>query len=346
MKKTVKDVVIANTASACKKCKPLTPLFMLIAGVILVLFYIGSYFKQNGKRYTTICLCLVFFFMSSSFSFPENNSDGEIYITNSSEQLSDISVIDISGEIEELTNTTSEAWIEDGELKDSDFEKSLSNTDDIETFTLDDFINLFDSEENNISNGESSFDKNAWNLILVNKTHPIPDDYDVPLATISGSMKCDERVKDVLTNMLSDASKQGVSLIVCSPYRDYKLQETLFNRKINLYMSKGYSYIDAYRITSQKVTVPGASEHQIGLAFDIVTAGHTTLDYEFGDTVAGKWLKENSKNYGFILRYPRGKEYITGIEFEPWHFRYVGVEAATYIMDNDITLEEFIDELE
>lgn len=346
MKKTVKDIVIANTASACKKCKPLTPLFLLIAGVVLVLCRFFAQFKNNGKKYVVISLCAVFFFMSSSFAFPETTVDDETYITNSSDDISSVAVVEIDDNINDNADGDSEIWIEDDAIKDTDFEKMLSSTDDIETFTLEDFISTYDVSSGKEDNGESSFDKDAWNLILVNKTHPIPDDYDVPLATISGSMKCDERVKDVLMEMLSDASKQGVSLIVCSPYRDYKLQETLFNRKINLYMSKGYSYVNAYKITSQKVTVPGASEHQIGLAFDIVTAGHTTLDYEFGDTLAGKWLKENSKNYGFILRYPRGKEYITGIEFEPWHFRYVGTEAATYIMENEITLEEFIEELE
>lgn len=345
MKKTAKEIVIANTARACKKCKLLTPLFMLIAGAILALIYFFAQFKNNGKRYITICLCFVFFFMSSSFSFPGDDASENTYITSSIESLSTVKDIAIEDEDSDA-DSSSEEWIEDLDIKDSDFEKMLSNTDDIETFTLDDFVSLSDMNKSDSNNGESSFDKDAWNLILVNKTHPIPDDYDVPLATISGSMKCDERVRDILVEMLSDASKEGVGLIVCSPYRDYKLQETLFNRKINLYMSKGYSYVDAYKITSQKVTVPGASEHQIGLAFDIVTPGHTTLDYEFADTYAGKWLKENSKKYGFILRYPRGKEYITGIEFEPWHFRYVGTEAATYIMDNEITLEEFIEELE
>ena len=86
--------------------------------------------------------------------------------------------------------------------------------------------------------------------------------------------------------------------------------------------------------------MPGASEHQIGLALDIVTDSYRELNEGFAETAAGKWLAENSYKYGFILRYPLGKEYITGIEYEPWHFRYVGVEAATVITEQGITLEE------
>ncbi|MDE6053987.1 MAG: M15 family metallopeptidase [Lachnospiraceae bacterium] len=94
------------------------------------------------------------------------------------------------------------------------------------------------------------------------------------------------------------------------------------------------------------MTVPGASEHQIGLALDIVSSTYSGLEIGFCETRAGKWLKEHCDKYGFILRYPEGKEYITGIQYEPWNFQYVGKEAAAQIMERDITLEEFIEELE
>ena len=103
--------------------------------------------------------------------------------------------------------------------------------------------------------------------------------------------------------------------------------------------------MDAYKTTAQAVTVPGASEHQIGLALDIICDSYSTLDAGFGDTEAGQWLAEHSCEYGFILRYPEGKEYITSIEYEPWHFRYVGKEAATQITKEEITLEEFVESL-
>ena len=106
-------------------------------------------------------------------------------------------------------------------------------------------------------------------------------------------------------------------------------------------MNGGMSYMEAYNLASQAVTVPGSSEHQIGLAIDIICDGYSSLDEGFADTKAGKWLADNSYKYGFILRYPLGKEDITSIEFEPWHFRYVGVDAATVMYENGICLEEF-----
>ena len=143
--------------------------------------------------------------------------------------------------------------------------------------------------------------------------------------------------------MLQAAKADGVNLVICSPYRDLNRQEILFNRKIKAYMNKGMSYMEAYKLSSQAVTVPGASEHQIGLALDIVSDSYVSLDEGFGDTEAGKWLAEHSCEYGFILRYPLGKEYITSIEYEPWHFRYVGKDAAMLMTEQKITLEEFVE---
>ena len=144
--------------------------------------------------------------------------------------------------------------------------------------------------------------------------------------------------------MLEAAEEDGVNLTICSPYRDLEYQQMLFNRKIERYMKRGMSYMEAYQLSSQAVTVPGASEHQIGLALDIVCNDYMSLDEGFGDTKAGKWLATNSCRFGFILRYPEGKENITGIEYEPWHFRYVGKAAATVIMEQGISLEEFWEE--
>ena len=101
--------------------------------------------------------------------------------------------------------------------------------------------------------------------------------------------------------------------------------------------------MEAYSVSSQTVTVPGASEHEIGLALDIAADDFVELVEAFADTDEGKWLAEHSYEYGFILRYPKGKEYITGIVYEPWHFRYVGREAAAVIYREQITLEEFWD---
>ncbi len=110
-------------------------------------------------------------------------------------------------------------------------------------------------------------------------------------------------------------------------------------------MNRGLSYMEAYQRGSRIVAVPAASEHRLGLALDIVSNTYKNLDEGFAGTPAGIWLAENSYKYGFILRYPKDKEDITGIDYEPWHFRYVGVDAATVITERGITLEEFWDEL-
>lgn len=347
MERTFKDNVRMLANRIYNRNRYLKPVAVAFVFVVLSFYNVYSFFRNNEKRFVTILLASIFFFINTSFSGIDN-ADAEVYLASA-----------VDTEIEPEVNATAEVdnevkvtVIDDDEiistkLLSSDLEKSLENVDDASSFTLDDFLEQFTLNENNDLSDDSlsGFDKDAWYLILVNKTHPVPDDYEMELATISGTMKCDARVLDILLTMLNGAKKDGVNLIVCSPYRDYELQKQLFNRRVDQYVANGYSYLDAYRLASQKVIVPGASEHQLGLAFDIVTDYHKVLDYEFGDTEAGKWLKKHCAEYGFILRYPRGKESITGIEFEPWHFRYVGVEAATYIMENNITLEEFIEGL-
>jgi len=245
----------------------------------------------------------------------------------------------------------------DVSFTDADNQTVIDNTDlnaNNEMASLDDLISNR-VEENGITTGaysinsdsseNSSFDKNAWNLLLVNKEHPVPEDYTFTLGVIKGSMKCDERILNPLTDMFSAAALDGINLIVCSPYRDLTRQEYLFNRKMKSYLNRGYSYIDAYKVSSSVVTVPGASEHQIGISLDIICDTYSQLNEGFGETAAGKWLVNNSYKYGFILRYPKDKEEITGIIYEPWHFRYVGIEAATVIHDKKISLEEFINSI-
>ena len=184
---------------------------------------------------------------------------------------------------------------------------------------------------------------NDWNLILVNKQNYVPEDYELKLVDMNGNMKVDERVAGPLAEMLIDARKDNVDLMICSAYRSYDRQTSLFNNKINKLMNAGMSYYEAYKVGSYSVTIPGTSEHQLGMALDIVTPSYTSLDEGFADTEAGKWLRDNAPRYGFILRYLEGKEHITGITFEPWHYRYVGIDNAKYMTEKGITLEEYLE---
>lgn len=185
----------------------------------------------------------------------------------------------------------------------------------------------------------------VWALILTNKQTPIPEEYEAELELIDGSHEIDRRIVKELSDMFAAAEKDGVILEVCSAHRSYERQVELFRNKINGLMKSGLCYYDAYKTASYSVTVPGTSEHQLGLALDIVTPGYTDLDAGFGDTDAGKWLAAHSAEYGFILRYPKGKEHITGIIYEPWHFRFVGKKAAKEITKQGITLEEYLEDL-
>lgn len=204
------------------------------------------------------------------------------------------------------------------------------------------------SSDETIENVEEEVDvlmqlhKSDWNLLLVNKQHPVPEDYSFPMGSISKNMKCDARILSRLQQMMEAADKENITLSIKSPYRNEQRQEYLFNKKIKTYMKAKMSYLQAYKETAQVVTLPGSSEHQIGLALDIVSSKYSLLEQEFGETDAGIWLEAHAHEYGFIVRYPKDKEDITGIEYEPWHFRYVGVPAATYIYENHLTLEEFV----
>lgn len=338
-------------AKMTKKHRFFKPAILLVLGVVLCAVNIGKHIMGNGKKYVSVGLVLLFFLMSSSFATPDQVKEEEIYLSNTGEiTIYDdaVSLFPSDYVIEENDNDLAEnVEFSAVETLSDEEEKELESTENVDKFTLDDFytLNALVGDSDGVDSEISGFDKTQWYLLLVNKTHPVPDDYEVKLTSLSGSMKCDERVLEPLCEMLNAASSEGVNLFVCSPYRDQKRQEMLFLRRINAYMEAGKSYLEAYKKASRDVIVPGCSEHQLGIAFDIVADYHTTLDYEFGDTKAGLWLKEHCAEYGFILRYPKGKENITGIVYEPWHFRYVGVEAATYIMENEITLEEFIEDL-
>jgi D-alanyl-D-alanine carboxypeptidase len=305
-----------------------------------------SYIGSNGKRLAMLAMSVFLFGVYSSFSFPAfinaNSKNTEFVIDEASGNLSLAKETELDPDDIELLEDI------DGEYTDEAHGYEISdkyNAEDILGSDSADKDYAQTTGADDIDYSQLTFSKDDWRLILVNKSHSIPDDYTFPLGTIKGSMQCDERIIDDLLDMLKAAKKDGINLTICSPYRDSEYQTMLFDRHMNRYMNRGMSYMEAYKLTARAVTVPDASEHQIGLALDIVCDTYSGLDEGFGDTAAGKWLAANSYKYGFILRYPKDKEYITCIEYEPWHFRYVGVDAATVITDREITLEEFWEEL-
>ena len=183
-----------------------------------------------------------------------------------------------------------------------------------------------------------------WYLTLVNYNHELPEDFaPETLAVADNGYETDSRISEAVKTMIADARKENVRIIAISAFRDYEYQKDLYENKVQrLQQEMGYS-VDKARVEAATVVAyPGTSEHQLGLALDLVDAHHVKLDTSQENTAAYKWLYEHCAEYGFIVRYPNGKTEITGIIYEPWHFRYVGVDAAKVIMENDITLEEYL----
>ena len=313
---------------------------LLVIHVICIKFF--SYNKRRFKVLGELCLIAVVFLMNTSLTPPTfAATSSEMPVLEAYTEETDIyEQADLEGMVEDTFDIVKN-------------EEEIANLDDLIEKSKDsvqgDSVVIPDSGDRENSENESddriAFDKTDWKLLLVNKQHTIPEDYEFTLGTIKGSMRCDERIIEPLTQMFAAAKEDGINLVVCSPYRDLERQEFLFERKVKSYQHSGMSYMDAYKKASVTVTLPGASEHQIGLAVDIISDTYTSLNEGFADTDAGKWLAEHSWEYGFILRYPLGKEEITGIQYEPWHFRYVGTDAAEVITNQNITLEEFVENL-
>ncbi len=190
--------------------------------------------------------------------------------------------------------------------------------------------------------GEKVPVKKAAAPLLINKTHSLPEGY-VPSRLVNPSVPTVSSAKTKMTpeaakaleSLFKKAKKDGISLTAISGYRSYERQRAIFSSNTKKYGSAAA----ANRFSAR----PGQSEHQTGLAMDVSSAAMGfTLSQSFANTREGRWLKENAPYFGFILRYPKGKEGITGYQFEPWHIRYVGEAAAMEIKARNLTLEEYL----
>ena len=181
-----------------------------------------------------------------------------------------------------------------------------------------------------------------WRLLLVNPWNALPEDYEVELATLSNGLQVDARIYDDLNDMLTDCRAAGLEPIVCSAYRTQATQTRLYNNKVARVRASGVPEDQVEAEAARWVAKPGTSEHQTGLALDIVAASYQILDEKQEDTAEQQWLMENSWKYGFILRYPSEKSAVTGIGYEPWHYRYVGKAAAAEIYRTGVCLEEYL----
>ena len=180
-----------------------------------------------------------------------------------------------------------------------------------------------------LEDGNYHFASNGAYVVLVNKWNPVPEGYEVNLVTYKG-WEIDASCYDAFVAMMTDLEATGYYYKITSAYRSEATQEYIWNKRYNAYIAAGYSKEGALAEVEQSVAVPGTSEHHLGLAIDIT-----------GDN-AKAWLQEHCWEYGFIVRYPEGKTDITGIIYEPWHYRYVGVELAMELRDSGLCLEEYM----
>lgn len=178
----------------------------------------------------------------------------------------------------------------------------------------------------------------SWKLLLVNATHSLPEGYTVELKALRNGHYVDERIYPELQQMFDDAREEGIYPFINESFRTAERQQEIMDDYIASYEAQGLSHDDAVAQANTIVAAPGASEHQLGLAVDIVA------EYDVDSTATWQWLQENAWRYGFILRYPADKVEITGIDYEPWHYRYVGKEAAKEITERGLCLEEYLNE--
>lgn len=182
-------------------------------------------------------------------------------------------------------------------------------------------------------------DSLGWNLLLVNEDYYIPEDYQVTLITLDNGERVDTRIYSALMEMFEAAESESVYMFVADGYRSEKEQQELMDEKTKEYQERVILPFVAEQLAEKWVAIPGTSEHQLGMAVDINADINRSSSAEVYN-----WLAKNAYKYGFIQRYPSDKTEVTGIRYEPWHYRYVGEEAAKEIFEKEICLEEYIEE--
>lgn len=187
--------------------------------------------------------------------------------------------------------------------------------------------------------------QSQWQLQIANTEYLLAEDFaPEELAYIESGQSVDARIEEPLRALFAAAREAGYTLYFCSGYRDYDTQSIIYWRHIDDFMAQGMTFEEADAETRLSVMPPGASEHQLGLTADVLEYAEQDMLPYIGGSGLMLWLEENCADYGFIIRYPEDKIHITGVSYEPWHLRYVGIETAKYIMQEGLCLEEYLQE--
>lgn len=227
--------------------------------------------------------------------------------------------------------------IDDEESDESEYSKEPDEVEEVE----------LTEEEKLIQSIPASANTSEWNLIFVNPWVAIPEGYVPELTTVDNGFQIDSRIVEQWNAWKNAALNAGHNLYLVSGYRDVDLQAHYFSNTYQSYLNSGFSEDEALSRTKLYLTEPGHSEHHTGLAIDIVDAAWQAsgkgLQTAYETQASQQWMVQTMVDYGFILRYPLGKEDITGIQYEPWHFRYVGQEHAQFMVENDLVFEEYVE---
>lgn len=222
--------------------------------------------------------------------------------------------------------------------------KKVSSSSSLKSSSMIDNSTVTSVQQNDFNLPEVSTDD--WNLVLVNYDNPYTT---IPrLSSLDNGYLVDERIQSDYEEMKNAAANNQVFLTVISAYRSIEAQTDVYNQDLSQKIASGLNEDEAKIETEKYVTRPTTSEHHTGLAMDVLdeywyNQSGGGLTGSFGDTDGGKWIAEHCSDYGFVVRYPEGKENITHINYEPWHLRYVGRENAKYMQEHNLVLEEYID---
>ena len=213
-----------------------------------------------------------------------------------------------------------------------------------------DKIEELSEEEHLIQSLPENAGSEDWELVLVNPWEAVPENFEPSLVEVDNEQRIDERIEEAWNNWKEAGLTAGHRLFLASGHRTIERQKNNFNNQFQAYLDEGLSEEEATERTKEYLTEPGHSEHHTGLALDIVDdewiAAGNGLEPEYDTQASQEWLVDTMADFGFILRYPEGKEDITGIQYESWHFRYVGEENAEFIVENHLVLEEYIELLQ
>ncbi len=294
--------------------------------------------KKSLKFY--LCVSLAAVMMVSGCSSHNEKEIDTVDIPSVEEYESSVLELHFELDTEEKKSSDSNTSSDTEEENDSDFDTASDENTDSGTDSASDNDTERETDTDTASDTDTDSGNESYEiysgepiLILVNKDNPVPAGYQTELTTLSNGIMVDSRAYPDLQEMFDTMRAEGIYPVVVEGYRTYEYQQEVMQNRINGYIAEGYSEEDAKAEAEKWVAVPGTSEHELGLAIDI--GGASPWDVY-------NWLAENAYKFGFILRYPEGRESVTGIDYEPWHYRFVGREAAEEIYKSGLCLEEYV----